>query len=42
MVLAHLTFISAEAIPHSFPHTLHIEYLGVSGVISTVIAAIII
>jgi hypothetical protein len=42
MVLAHLTFISAEAITHYFHHTLHIEYIGISGVISTVIAAIII
>ena len=42
MVLAHVTFLLAEAITHYFHHTLHIEYLWISGVISTVIAWIII
>jgi len=42
MVLAHLTFILAEAITHFFHHVLHIEYIWISWVISTVIAGIII
>ena len=42
MILAHLTFISAEAITHYLHHNLWIKYLGISGVIATVIAAIII
>lgn len=42
MVLAHLTFISAEAITHYLHHNLWIEFLWISWVISTVIAAIII
>jgi len=42
MVLAHLTFILAETITHYFHHTLHIEYIWISWVISTVIAWIII
>jgi len=42
MVLAHLTFILAESITHFFHHTLHIEYIWISGVISTVVAWIII
>jgi CPA1 family monovalent cation:H+ antiporter len=42
MVLAHLTFILAEWITHYFHHILHIKYFWISGVISTVIAWIII
>ena len=42
MVLAHLTFILAEAITHYFHHKLHINFIWISWVISTVIAWIII
>lgn len=42
MVLAHLTFIMAESITHYFHHSLHIEYIWISWVISTVIAWIIV
>jgi hypothetical protein len=38
MILAHATFLLAEAITHFLHHSLHIEYLGVSGVVATVIA----
>ena len=42
MVLAHLTFILAEWITHYFKHELHIDYIWISWVISTVMAWIII
>ena len=42
MVLAHLTFILAETITHFFHHYLEMNYIGISWVISTVIAWIII
>ena len=42
MILAHLTFILAETITHYFHNTLHVEYIWISWVISTVIAWIII
>jgi len=42
MILAHLTFILAEAITHYFHHNLWMEYIWISWVISTVIAAIVI
>ncbi len=42
MILAHLTFILAESITHFFHNYLHIKYIWISGVISTVIAWIII
>ena len=42
MVLAHVTFILAEAITHYFHNGLNIEYIWISWVISTVIAWIII
>ncbi len=42
MILAHLTFLLAETITHFFHKELHIEYIWISGVISTVIAWIII
>jgi len=38
MVLAHITFLLAELTTHFLHHSLHIEYLGVSGVVATVIA----
>ncbi len=41
MVLAHLTFVLSEVITHYFHHTLHIEYIGISGVVATVIAGIV-
>ena len=41
MVLAHLTFVLSEVITHYFHHTLHIEYIWVSGVVATVIAWIV-
>jgi len=41
MILAHITFLLAEATTHFLHHSLHIEYLGVSGVVATVIAWIV-
>jgi len=41
MILAHLTFLLAEATTHFLHKTLHIEYLGVSWVVATVIAWIV-
>jgi len=41
MVLAHITFLLAELTTHFLHHSLHIEYLGVSGVVATVIAWIV-
>lgn len=41
MILAHITFLLAEATTHFLHNELHIEYLGVSGVIATVIAWIV-
>ncbi len=41
MVLAHLTFVLSEVITHYFHHSLHIEYLGISWVVATVIAWIV-
>ena len=41
MVLAHITFLLAEATTHFLHHSLHIEYLGVSWVVATVIAWIV-
>ena len=41
MILAHITFLLAEAITHYLHNWLHIEYLWVSGVIATVVAWIV-
>ncbi len=41
MVLAHLTFLLAEMTTHYFHHTLHIPSIGISWVVATVIAGIV-
>ncbi|MDQ7023561.1 MAG: cation:proton antiporter [Candidatus Gracilibacteria bacterium] len=41
MILAHITFLLAEFITHFLHNSLHIEYLGISGVVATVIAGIV-
>ncbi len=41
MILAHVTFLFSEMLTHYVQHSLHIPYIGFSGVVATVIAGVV-